>query len=104
VDGDTAGEADDHGRYSRRNPWACMRSCSGWFYKKESQEKNVPHGWNFSCFAAHLNEQDSVLTGHTWTPGPSDWCFPYQRFSSLDRNEAYQFRNQQTRTAVKWRP
>jgi hypothetical protein len=35
------------------------------FYKKESQEKNVSHGWNFSCFAAHLNEQDSVLTGHT---------------------------------------
>jgi len=35
------------------------------FYKKESQEKNVPNGWNFSCFAAHLNEQDSVLTGFT---------------------------------------
>jgi len=35
------------------------------FYKKESQEKNVPNGWNFSCFAAHLNEQDSVLTDRT---------------------------------------
>jgi hypothetical protein len=30
--------------------------------------------------------------------------FLYQWFSLLDRNEACQFRNQQTRTAVKWRP
>jgi len=28
------------------------------FYKKGSQEKNLPGGWNLACFAAHLNEQD----------------------------------------------
>jgi DNA-binding CsgD family transcriptional regulator len=33
-----------------------------------------------------------------------DSHFLYQRFSSLVRDEACQFRNQQTRTAVKWRP
>jgi integrase len=38
-----------------------------------------------------------------WTPGPSDWDFLYQRFSLLVRNEACQFRNQQSRTALKWR-
>src|SRR5215470_3765252 len=35
-----------------------------------------------------------------WTLWPSDWGFPYQRFSSLLRDEAHQFRNQQSRTAL----
>jgi hypothetical protein len=26
--------------------------------KREVKKKNVSGGWNFSCFAAHLNEQD----------------------------------------------
>jgi hypothetical protein len=30
--------------------------------------------------------------------------FLYQRFSSLVRDEAHQFRNQQSRTVVRWRP
>jgi len=30
----------------------------GKFYKGRSQEKNLSHGRNFSCFAAPLNEQD----------------------------------------------
>jgi|SRR5215471_17005468 len=28
------------------------------FYKKGSQEKNLPVRLEFSCFAAHMNEQD----------------------------------------------
>ena len=30
----------------------------GLFYKGRSQEKNLSHGRNFSCFAAPVNEQD----------------------------------------------
>src|SRR5215469_7155047 len=41
------------------------------------------------------------VAGHVW---PSGLDFLCQRFSSLVRNEACQFRNQQSRTAVKWRP
>ena len=36
--------------------------------------------------------------------GPSDWGFLYQRFSSPVGNEACQFRNQQSRTTLRWRP
>jgi len=32
------------------------------------------------------------------------WVFSCQRFSSLVRNEACQFRNQQAETLVKWQP
>jgi len=39
-----------------------------------------------------------------WTRWPSDWGFLYQRFSLPVRNEACQFRNQQSRTSVSWRP
>jgi len=35
---------------------------------------------------------------------PSGLDFLYQRFSSLVRDEAHQFRNQQSRTVVRWRP
>ena len=77
------------------------------FYKKESQEKNVPNGWNFSCFAAHLNEQDSVLTDRTVCSvaghlGPAIGVFSISGFHRSIA--ACQLQNQQTSRAVKWRP
>jgi hypothetical protein len=39
-----------------------------------------------------------------WTLWPSNWGFLYQRFSSSFGDEAGLFRNQQSRTALKWRP
>jgi hypothetical protein len=40
-----------------RAPWECL-SVPDLFHKKESQEKHSCNGWTFSCFAAHLMEQD----------------------------------------------
>jgi len=56
-----------------------------------------------------LIERDLFLTGRTMcSVGRVQWPgglgFLYQRFSSPLRDEACQFRNQQSRTAVKWRP
>jgi len=48
------------------------------------------------------------LTGHTMCSVAGDvgqrFGIPHQRFSSPLGNEACQFRNQQSRTALKWRP
>jgi hypothetical protein len=85
---------------------AARMTTPGKFYKRESQEKNFPCGWNFSTFAAHVIEQDLCR--------PSLPCarplhmatqrfgfFSTSDFHRLFANEAYQFRNQQSRTLVK---
>jgi hypothetical protein len=79
------------------------------FYKGRSQEKTHLLRLEFFLVLSPLDGAGSVLTarargsvaGILW---PSVLGFFYQWFSLLDRNEACQFRNQQTRTAVKWRP
>ena len=39
-----------------------------------------------------------------WVLRPSGWGFLYQRFSLLVCDETRQFRNQQSRTLVRWQP
>jgi hypothetical protein len=54
-----------------------------------------------------MNESCSDLPRHLLGCGalcPSGLGFLYGRFSSLLRDEACQFRNQQSKTVVKWRP
>src|SRR6516165_5110879 len=60
----------------------------GKFYKSRSQEKNLSHGRNFSCFAAHLIERDLFLTGRTMCSvvgysGPAVWVFSTSGFHRL---------------------
>jgi len=76
--------------------------------KEEVKKKQIPFGWNLFCFAAHLIERDLFCSSAPCarlrglaTPGLG---FLPQRFSSLLGDEACQFRNQQSRTVVEWRP
>src|SRR5215467_5708667 len=58
------------------------------FYKGRSQEKNLSLGRKFSCFPAHLIEQDLFLTGRTMCSvvghsGPAVWVFSTSGFHRL---------------------
>src|SRR5271156_5301110 len=73
------------------------------FYKRRSQEKTHLLRLDFFLLRSPLDRARSVLTFRAMCSvvGPSDpvvWVFHCQRFSSLLRNEACQFRNQQSRT------
>jgi hypothetical protein len=73
--------------------------------KGEVKRKHITFGWSFSCFAAHLSRICSDLPHHVLGCGalrPRGLDFLYQRFSLLLRDEACQFRNQQSRTVVKF--
>ena|SRR6266481_2467694 len=90
--------------YEFRVFWQSPRSCK--FYKKESQEKTHLHRPDFFLIRSPFDGAGSVpelprQAFGCWTLLSSDLGFLYQRFSLLLRNEACQFRNQQSRTAVK---
>jgi hypothetical protein len=64
----------------------------------ESFFASQPLGMSKICF-----DRPHQVLGF-WARWPSGLGFLYQRFSSLVGDEARQFRNQQSRTLVKWRP
>ena len=73
------------------------------FYKGRSQEKTHLHRLEFFLLRSPLDRARSVLTDRAMcSVACGGLGFLYQRFSSLLRDEACQFRNQQSRTVVKF--
>src|SRR5712664_351149 len=84
-----------------------MRLMPDKFYEGRSQEKTHLPRLEFFLLRSPLDRARSVLTYRaicsvTGQCDPVDWVFLCQRFSSLLRDEACQFRNQQSRTVVKF--
>ena len=89
-----------------QSPYSGPNCASSFFLRRsikaEVKKKHLPLRLEFFLLRSPLERTRSVLTcrGMSSVAGR---CGP-QRFSSLVRDEAHQFRNQQSRTVVRWRP
>jgi hypothetical protein len=99
------GPRSDVGADSTQEEWARARMEGGRSRYVEVKKKTQLQRLEFFLLRSPLDGARSVLTYRTRCSvagqcDPVDWGFLYQRFSSLVRNEACQFRKQQSRTAV----